>query len=324
VEPRVRADRENVLTDVPLLEDPTPALPTLGKTGMRLTRQQPRMRFDPKTHQPITLESNNSYKANTLIGKHKRSGVYTDSWTSQSKQVTSATTEPTDYVNSWVGADKQVAKLLRALMLTTQQHDDVMLKHASNSLTTADDEQDQKLTYRSLLKGRAKIVWTRAAEMEFGRLAQGMPGLVAGTDTMRFVQHFVKPSNRIASYCRFVCAHNALKVEQHRVRMTYGGDRTDYTGDVSTVAIDATAVKVHLNSIISTPGARHLTIDIKNFYLGTPLERFEYMRIALKDIPASVIGHYNLQTLEHDGHVMVEIRKGIYGLPQAGLLAKQL
>jgi hypothetical protein len=106
--------------------------------------------------------------------------------------------------------------------------------------------------------------------------------------------------------------------------MTYGGDRTDYIGDVSTAAIDATAVKVHLNSIISTPGARHLTIDIKNFYLGTPLERLEYMRIALKDIPATVIAHYNLQSLEHDGHVMVEIRKGIYGLPQAGLLAKQL
>jgi hypothetical protein len=106
--------------------------------------------------------------------------------------------------------------------------------------------------------------------------------------------------------------------------MTYGGNRSDWTGDVSTSAIDATAVKVHLNSIISTPGARHLTVDIKNFYLGTPLDRYEYMRIAITDIPVEVINHYNLLDLAHDGHVMVEITKGIYGLPQAGLLAKQL
>lgn len=45
----------------------------------------------------------------------------------------------------------------------------------------------------------------------------------------------------------------------------------------------------------------------------------------MKDIPSDVIEHYNLKekaTLE--GLVYVEVRKGMYGLPQAGLLAQEL
>ena len=37
-------------------------------------------------------------------------------------------------------------------------------------------------------------------------------------------------------------------------------------------------VKILLNSVISTKGARFMTIDIKDFYLNTPMARFEYMR----------------------------------------------
>ena len=45
------------------------------------------------------------------------------------------------------------------------------------------------------------------------------------------------------------------------------------------------------------------------------------MRISLKDIPADIIKQYNLMELEYKGYVMVEIRKGMYGLPQAGKIA---
>ena len=60
------------------------------------------------------------------------------------------------------------------------------------------------------------------------------------------------------------------------------------------------------------------TCDISNFYLGTPMERFEYMNIPFKDIPQIIIDQYELQPLVHNGMVLVEIRKGMYGLPQAG------
>ena len=64
-----------------------------------------------------------------------------------------------------------------------------------------------------------------------------------------------------------------------------------------------------------------LTADIEIFYLGTLMDRYEYMRIPAKDIPADIMEQYNLATLVHNGHVLTEIRKGMYGLPQAGILA---
>jgi hypothetical protein len=50
------------------------------------------------------------------------------------------------------------------------------------------------------------------------------------------------------------------------------------------------------------------------------MERYEYMRIPVKDIPAVIMEQYKLWPLVHNGFVLVEIRRGIYGLPQAGIL----
>jgi hypothetical protein len=62
-------------------------------------------------------------------------------------------------------------------------------------------------------------------------------------------------------------------------------------------------------------------MDIKDFYLNTPMERYEYMRIPIDIIPANIFEYYNLEKLVHNGTVTVEIRKGMYGLSNAGRLA---
>ena len=66
-----------------------------------------------------------------------------------------------------------------------------------------------------------------------------------------------------------------------------------------------------------------MTIDIKDYYLGTPMNRYEYMQIPVKHIPEDIMIQYNLEHLIVNDHVMVEIRKGIYGLPQAGIIAQE-
>ena len=81
-------------------------------------------------------------------------------------------------------------------------------------------------------------------------------------------------------------------------------------------------LKLLLNSAVLTNGAKFFTIDIKNFYLNTPMERFEYMRLKMEDIPENVIEKYELKAKEEDGEGYVETRKGTYGLPQAGILAQ--
>jgi hypothetical protein len=67
-----------------------------------------------------------------------------------------------------------------------------------------------------------------------------------------------------------------------------------------------------------------MMMDIKNYYLGTPLSPFEYIKILPSPFPEEIIQKYNLNALAVDGWVYIEIRKGMYGLNQAGLLANQL
>jgi hypothetical protein len=75
------------------------------------------------------------------------------------------------------------------------------------------------------------------------------------------------------------------KSETHHIRLTVGGNLIQYPGDVSTRSADLTTSKCLCNSTISTEGAKYMCLDVKNFYLGTPMESFEYMHIPIKLIP---------------------------------------
>ena len=65
-----------------------------------------------------------------------------------------------------------------------------------------------------------------------------------------------------------------------------------------------------------------MCIDLKDFYLGTPMNRYEYMCIKMADIPQYIIDQYELASKVVNGKVRVEIRKGMYGLKQASRTAK--
>jgi hypothetical protein len=82
--------------------------------------------------------------------------------------------------------------------------------------------------------------------------------------------------------------------------------------------------KILINSVISTLGAKLLVIDIEKFFLNTPLGRFKYMVINLSSLPQETIDKYDLIQLAQDGKLYIEIQKGMYGFPQAGILANEL
>jgi hypothetical protein len=106
--------------------------------------------------------------------------------------------------------------------------------------------------------------------------------------------------------------------------LTIGGDILDYSGDVATYTADTTTFKILINSTLSTEDADMMMMDIKNYYLGTPLPRFEYMKMLLSRLPEYIVQKYHLNALAVAGWVYIEIRKGMYGLKHAGLLANQL
>ena len=72
-------------------------------------------------------------------------------------------------------------------------------------------------------------------------------------------------------------------------------DWINYPGDVGTPTAEMLLVKLLFNSIVSTKGAKFMSLDISNFYLNTPMKRYEYMRMKLTDIPEDIQAHYNLK-----------------------------
>jgi hypothetical protein len=180
------------------------------------------------------------------------------------------------------------------------------------------------LDYPQLRRGPDTLEWIQATTTEIGRLKQGvLPHTTTGSETMLFIPHTAKPPDCTATYLHIVAALKPHKAEFKRIRFTVGGNRITYNGNVSTPTADLTTVKTRFNSVLSTPDACIMTIDIKDFYLNTPMERFKYMCIPTKFIPPAISEQYNLTPLIHNEHVMVEIRKGMYGLRQAGILANQ-
>jgi hypothetical protein len=123
---------------------------------------------------------------------------------------------------------------------------------------------------------------------------------------------------------QILCNYKPRKTEKERGRLTVAGDRLDYSGNVATSTADITTFKILINSTLFTEDAAMMMMDIKKHYLGTPFSRFEYMKMLLSRFPEEIVQKYNLNALAVDGWVYIEIRKGMYGLKQAGILANQL
>ena len=67
-------------------------------------------------------------------------------------------------------------------------------------------------------------------------------------------------------------------------------------------------------------GRRH-----QEFFLNTPLKRFKHIKLQLTNLPEDIITYYKLQEkATPEGFICVEVRKGMFGLSQAGLLVQEL
>jgi hypothetical protein len=75
---------------------------------------------------------------------------------------------------------------------------------------------------------------------------------------------------------------------------------------VATSTADITTFKILINSTLSTEERAMMMMDIKNYYLGTPLPRFEYMKMLLSRCPEEIIKKYNLNALAVDDTLKFE------------------
>ncbi len=170
------------------------------------------------------------------------------------------------------------------------------------------------------------IKWLRtvpAISKELQRLVQGKEGTTVATNTIFFLSHDKIrriPKDLTITHMCIVMDRQPQKDDPNCVRITVGGNFIDYPYELITWTADMVSSKIMWNSIISMPNTKFDGAVIKNMYLETPLNQYEYMKM-LRLMPDNIIEHYGLREKAVDVYVYMKIRKGMYGLPQAGILA---
>ena len=194
--------------------------------------------------------------------------------------------------------------------------------HEEQANVVINPTSGQALEYQHLIHGPNSDTWIKALANNLGRLSQGVgTRMPTGTNTVFFAVKSSISQGRKFTYARMVASIIPTKAEVNRVRVTVGRDRLDFPGATTTHCISLTTTKCLLNSTISTLGAHFMNLDIKDFYYGTVMARYEYIKLAPACILDKIIDQYSLRTLSFNGWVYLDIRKGMPVLKQAGRIA---
>lgn len=166
------------------------------------------------------------------------------------------------------------------------------------------------LNYRSAKNGPNTLQWQQAEADEVQQLLD--------TDTIKAIHITDQPPNRVGEstyYNPQVKEKEAVDgTTTYRVRGTIGRDRIKYPGPTTARTAAMPLVKLLLQSVVSDDKC-FLTLDIKDFYLNTPLDRPECLRISSKFLPQHIIDENRLKQYLHNGSILFEVNKGTYGLP---------
>ena len=185
-----------------------------------------------------------------------------------------------------------------------------------------DEESGELMELKALFKTSNGDRWKEGGYRELSRLTTGSTSRkIRGTNTMTFVKPHELPTDKKATYARIVADYRPQKEDPYRVRITVGGDKVHYSGETYTPTADITTAKVLFNSVLSTPLAKFMNIDIKDFYLETKMDESEYMWIPRWIFTKEFIDEHGLEALFQNDRILVRIDRGMYGLPQAGRLA---
>jgi len=181
----------------------------------------------------------------------------------------------------------------------------------------------QKFTVRGEIDGPRAGYWKLARREEFMRLFD--------SNTILPTHRREIPQGEIITY------YNEQPKEklpqsfvEYRVRGTYGGNRSNYTGPVSSNTAEYPVVKILMNATLSDrihkdKNTRFATADMVDFYLGTPLDKPGYMQISADIIGNELIDLYNMNDYVVDikgkRYIYFKVVKCLYGHPAAGRLS---
>ena len=184
-----------------------------------------------------------------------------------------------------------------AAWLTTIDH----LAQANAAAPLNVNPDGSPLTFQTAKRGAERPNWQDAEDFEIDRLID--------TTTMHGIHLAQQPLDRRSD----TTYYNPKPKEKYdddmskvyRIRCTAGGDRINYDGPTKANTAAMPTVKILLQSVVSD-NANFMTLDIKDFYLMTPLPRPEYIRIPLKFLSQKVLDKHNLQQFVHNNSVLFE------------------
>jgi hypothetical protein len=195
-------------------------------------------------------------------------------------------------------------------------------------MAVMDKDTGKLLYYRQLNSLKYKKAWSLSAANKFGQQANGIGGRIKNpTNTIKFISQHKVPADRRKDvrYRQSVCLVRPEKAEPNQMQFMVGGNRINYPGKVATPTAEMIVAKMLFNSVISTKGARFMAMDISNFYLMSPLHHANFIQIKLSGIPNEVIRELKLRKkATKNRSIYIRAKRGMYGLPQAGLLANKI
>jgi hypothetical protein len=127
------------------------------------------------------------------------------------------------------------------------------------------------LSYKKLMHDPATAeTWQTAFGKDFGGMSQGdnKTGQI-GTNAIFVMTHdaikLVSKKGKKFTYGNPVVNYRPQKDDPHYIRITAGGNLIMYNSSPSIRTADLDTVKLHWNSVISTPGAKYMCLDVKIF-----------------------------------------------------------
>jgi hypothetical protein len=94
-----------------------------------------------------------------------------------------------------------------------------------------------------LVNPKYKEVWGKLYTTDLGYLAQGIPGVSKGTDTIVFIRRDEVPIDRIKdiTYGCMCINYRPEKDDPNQTRLTVGGNRVNYPGNCGTPTVNMAA-----------------------------------------------------------------------------------
>ena len=185
----------------------------------------------------------------------------------------------------------------------------------------------KKFTVRGEIDGPRAGYWKLAKREEFMRLFDSNTILpthrrdIPQGEIITYYNEQPKEKLKVATPNSFV---------EYRVRGTYGGNRSNYTGPVSSNTAEYPVVKILMNATLSDrlhkdKNTRFATADMVDFYLGTELDKPGYMQISADSIGNELLDLYNMNdyvvSINGKRFIYFKVVKCLYGHPAAGRLS---